>query len=98
VVDEIPTAAPDGVAYAALRTQRGSNPNALALSPDGTWLYVTNGGNSTLAVIRLDAADAGSTASKGDDDGHLGRVVALIPTGFYPNAVALSVDGRHVFV
>ena len=98
VTNEIPTAAPDGVAYAALRTQRGSNPNALALSPDGRWLYVTNGGNSTLALIHLDAAQSGSAASKGDDDGHLGRVVGLIPTGFYPNAVALSLDGRHVFV
>jgi YVTN family beta-propeller protein len=76
---EIATAAPPG--SAALRW-RGSNPNSVALSPDETRLYVTNGGNSTLAVIDL--------ASK--------SVVGLVPTGFYPTAVAVSRDGSQLFV
>ena len=79
VESTLATAASPG--SAALRL-RGSNPNALALSPDESRLYVTNGGNSTLAVIDL--------ASK--------AVVGLVPTGFYPTAVALARDGSHVFV
>ena len=49
----VPTAAPaESIPPDVLRL-RGSNPNALALSPDERTLYVTNGGNSTLAVIEL---------------------------------------------
>ncbi len=79
VESTIATAAPAG--SAALRL-RGSNPNALALSPDESRLYVTNGGNSTLAVIDL--------ASK--------SVVGLVPTGFYPTAVAVAHDGAQLYV
>jgi YVTN family beta-propeller protein len=83
----IATAAPRTAAESPLAHERGSNPNALALSPDETTLYVTNGGNNTLAVVALrDGGQAG------------GEVTGLVPTGFYPNAVALSADGRRVFV
>jgi YVTN family beta-propeller protein len=85
-VDLIPTTAPPGMLAPALRPLRGSNPNGLALSPDERTLYVTNGGNSTLAVIALDEA------------GLSGRVVGLVPTGFYPNAVSVSHDGRWLYV
>ena len=52
---------------------RGVAPNALALSPDGKQLYVTNGGMNAVAVVAL--------------AGHEPRVVGLIPTGWYPQAV-----------
>jgi len=83
---EISTAAPDTPASGALRSERGSNPNALALSPDERTLYVTNGGNNTLAVIAV------------GDASRSGAVLGLVPTGFYPNAVTLSKDGRRAFV
>ena len=79
VVATIPTTAPSGGPAESLR---GSNPNALALAPDESRLYVTNGGNSTLAVIDL--------ASR--------RVFGLIPTGFYPTAVAVARDGGRLYV
>jgi YVTN family beta-propeller protein len=79
VVHELPTAAPAGSPALVLR---GSNPNALALSPDEKRLYVTNGGNSTLAVLDL--------ATR--------QVVGLVPTGFYPTAVAAPADGRNLYV
>jgi YVTN family beta-propeller protein len=85
VLASIATAAPKA-ALPSLAGLRGSNPNALALSPDERTLYVTNGGNSTLAVVALAPDGAG------------GEVVALVPTGFYPNAVTLSADGARVFV
>lgn len=82
----IPTTAPVDSVPPGLAPLRGSNPNALALSPDERTLYVTNGGNSTLAVLALDAT--GST----------GRVTGLVPTGLYPNAVSVSRDGRWLYV
>jgi YVTN family beta-propeller protein len=65
-------------------TLRGSNPNAVALSPDEKTLFVTNGGNDTLAMIAL--------------EGDHGTPLGLVPTGFYPNAVSVSSQGNRVFV
>ena len=64
------------------KNYRGSNPNNLVLSPDEQTLYVTEGGINALAIISL----------------KLNLVLALVPTGHYPNAVAVSADGRHLFV
>ena len=85
-IARVPTTAPREEVPAGLAPLRGSNPNGLALAPDERTLYVTNGGNSTLAVLALDAT--------GSD----GRVVGLIPTGFYPSAVSVSRDGRWLYV
>jgi len=62
----------------------GSDPNALALSPDGRTLYVAMAGNNAVAVVRV-----GSRAM---------RVAGLIPAGWYPTAVATSHDGRTLYV
>ncbi len=60
----------------------GANANGLALSPDGTRLYVTLGGENALAVVDL--------ATR--------RVLGRIPTGWYPTGVAVSRDGKRLFV
>jgi DNA-binding beta-propeller fold protein YncE len=62
----------------------GSDPNALALSPDGRTLYVAMAGNNAVAVVRV------GTRSM--------RVAGLIPAGWYPTAVATSPDGRTLYV
>jgi DNA-binding beta-propeller fold protein YncE len=62
---------------------KGLNPNGLATLPDGR-LLVTLGGINSLAVIVPGAAG--------------NPVRALIPTGWYPSAVATSADGSQVFV
>lgn len=59
----------------------GSAPNALAVSPDGARLYVALGGTNCLAVM--------DTAS--------GKILGLIPTGWYPGAV-VTVDGGDTLV
>jgi YVTN family beta-propeller protein len=62
----------------------GVAPNSLALSPDESRLYVTNGGENAIAVLALRAA--------------VPRVVGLIPTGYWPNSVSVSADGRMLYV
>src|SRR4051794_33934528 len=62
---------------------KGLNPNGLALLPDGR-LLVTLGGINALGVL---SPEAGKNP-----------VQALIPTGWYPSAVATSADGGRIFV
>jgi YVTN family beta-propeller protein len=60
----------------------GIAPTALTLSSDGAHLYVACGGINAAAVV--------STAD--------GRIRGSIPTGWYPNALALSPDGGSLAV
>lgn len=69
---------------------KGANPNSLALTADGKFLLVTNGGTNSVAVVRL-------AEQEGDDDAK-SRVVGLIPTGWYPNSVSISKDGAYLYV
>jgi DNA-binding beta-propeller fold protein YncE len=66
------------------RAPVGSDPNALALSPDGRTLYVAMAGNNAVAVVRVGPRTM--------------RVAGLIPAGWYPTAVATSPDGRTLYV
>jgi len=61
----------------------GSITNALALSPDERTLYVANGGNNALAVVRLSPSGPSTLAG-------------FIPTGAFPGAIA--VQGERLFV
>ncbi len=70
-------------ALAAPPLGKGLNANGLAALPDGR-LLVTLGGINALAAV---------TPGVGDN-----VVQALVPTGWYPSAVALSLGGRRVFV
>jgi DNA-binding beta-propeller fold protein YncE len=63
----------------------GTQPAALALSHDGTRLYVALAGLNAVAV--LDARDPL----------HLHRL-GLLPTGWFPSALALSADDRTLYV
>jgi YVTN family beta-propeller protein len=80
---------------AALRTvslspfagaQPGTQPNALATSPDGQTLYVANAGNNDVDVVRLGRRRGGD------------RVLGLIPTAWYPTGVAVTPDGGRLVV
>ncbi len=62
---------------------KGINPNALAMLPDGR-LAVTLGGINALAFVAIEGAAA--------------RTDGLVPTGWYPSAVALSRDGARLFI
>ena len=64
----------------------GSNTNSLTLSPDEQTLYVTNGNMNDVAVVSLSNTFGNSS------------VVGLIPTGWYPNSVSVSGDGKYMYV
>lgn len=85
VLEEISTTASAAFKSGA-QGYTGSNPNSLALSPDETTLYVTNGGTNSVAVIRLTTGQ------------HLSRVIGLLPTGWYPNSVSLDKTGTLLYV
>jgi YVTN family beta-propeller protein len=61
----------------------GGSPNAVAVSQDGSTLYVTNGGDNDVAVISL----AGTP-----------KILGLIPTAWYPDGIALDPTSSKLFV
>ena len=83
VLDTLRTTAP-AARNGLPRYFHGTAPNALALSPGGTRLYVSNGGTNSVAVIALNLPRP--------------EVVGLIPTGYYPNDVGIGGDGRWLYV
>ena len=113
VVEEIAAAAPREV-WRNPAGLHGANTNGLALSPDERTLFATNGGLNAVAVVRLgeeavDAAVAGRAVADGDaedgdgDEAAAGldedsRVIGLLPTGWYPTAVAVRPDGKRLYV
>jgi YVTN family beta-propeller protein len=86
VVETIPCR-PEG------RLPFGSGCNALAIAPDGGTLYVANGTNNCVAVVRLAAG-----SSEGDGRPARSTLAGLIPTGWYSGAVLLTPDGKRLFV
>lgn len=61
---------------------RGIAPTALALSRDGSELFVACGGINAVAVLNTGT----------------GSLRGLIPTGWYPNGLAVSPDGKHLAI
>jgi YVTN family beta-propeller protein len=67
-----------------LQQVAGISPESVALSPDRSTLYVACAGINALAVIGLDAQRP--------------RVSGFIPTGWYPDDIAVSPDNRYIAV
>jgi DNA-binding beta-propeller fold protein YncE len=108
LIETVPTAAPPAVT-ARTGPLGGAGSNALALSPDGRTLLVSDGGENAVAVVRLSPRAAGlkappaSRADDGDDDDRprppaRSQVVGLIPTGWYPTGIAVGRGGRQLYV
>lgn len=72
----------------------GSGCNALAISHDGTTLYVANGTNNCLAVLELGSIARGLKQEKPIPT----RVKGLIPTGWYPGAICISPDNKRLYI
>ncbi len=67
----------------------GDTPNALILSEDGTHLFVANGMDNAVAVVKLGANTAAKSTGKSSIEG-------FIPTEAYPGGLALK--GNKLFV
>ncbi len=93
VIEEFNVTAPESV-FPNPEKFKGANSNSLALSPDERTLFVTNGGLNAVAVVQLAHARRGADGHEEDKS----RVVGLIPTGWYPNAVSVSPDGAMLYV
>jgi len=61
----------------------GSSPNDLTISPDGKYLYVANGIENAVCVIRT---------------GTPAKVLGYIPTGWYPGSVIINKSGETLYV
>jgi YVTN family beta-propeller protein len=85
VLASIRVTAPSSI-YPNTEGYYGANPNSVALSPDEKTLFVTNGGENAVAVVKL------------EEDVTRSAVTGLIPTGFYPNSVSTSGDGSMLYV
>ena len=83
-IDSVLTTAPLGLLPRSKIKYKGAAPDGLALSPDGTTLYVANRGTNDLAVVDL--------------TGKAPKVVGLIPTGWYPSDVRVAADSQTVYV
>jgi len=86
VLAEIPVTAPNGLLPRWKLRFRGNDTNSVTLSHDEKQLYVTNGWMNDVAVVQL------------NPDPRQSQVSGLIPTGWYPNSLSLSVDGQYMYV
>lgn len=64
------------------QTVRGIAPTALQVSADGATLYTACGGINAIAII----------------EAATGKIRGLIPTGWYPNGLALDPSGQYLAV
>jgi len=64
---------------------KGTYPNAMAVSPDNTKLFVAEAGINSVAV--LDVTDPLNP-----------NLLGRIPTGWYPTALAVSADGSSLYI
>lgn len=69
----------------------GDSPNGLCIAPDSKTLYVANGMDNALAVIRL-GKNATSKAKS-----EISQVTGFIPTGAYPSSVSIF-RNQHLYV
>ena len=64
----------------------GASPNALAFHPSGKRLYVANGTQNAIAVVKFDPRDKGDSTLKG-----------LIPAGWFPGAVIFDAPRNMIY-
>ena len=71
------------------QSPEGSTPDAVAVSPDGKTLFVSNADNNAVMVVDI-------SGSLNDDDAKYAEKISVvngfIPVGWYPTAVAVSPD------
>jgi len=113
LVEKFNTVAPESV-YDDRKLLGGANSNALTLLPDERTLLVSNGGQNSVAIVRLSKRAMGAAVAshahpqprraKADDDDdeqeaqRASATVGLVPTGWYPTGVATNKDGSIWYI
>lgn len=110
LIEDVDVTAPASL-YSNTQKLGGANSNALVLTPDERTLLVSNGGQNSVAVVRLSDRARGLAAKLGeipdrddkDEDDRPGgversAVIGLVPTGWYPTGVATSKDGATWYI
>lgn len=64
----------------------GAQPNALAFAPDGKRLYVCNGTQNAVAVVKF------------DPERNASQVIGLIPVGWFPGAIQFDAGRKMLCV
>ncbi len=86
------------IAIAPFRERKiGLAPTAVALSPNGSTLFVALGGVNAVAVYHVGAPVIAAPRNANPRDA-LGVLRGLIPTGWYPSTVDVSADGTTLAV
>ena len=65
----------------------GASPNALAFEPKGQRLFVANGSQNAIAVVRFEPEDKGKS-----------KMTGLIPVGWFPGAITLDERRNQLLV
>ena len=86
LTDNIAVTAPSELLSGTKSNLKGNDTNSVTLSRDEKLLYVTNGWMNDVAVIQLSSTPRQS------------KVIGLIPTGWYPNSISFSADGKFTYV
>jgi len=73
----------------------GSGSNAVTVSPDGSTLYIANGTNNCIAVVALGNMSGGE---HGPVANRSSAITGLIPTGWYPGAIAIAPSQSKLIV
>jgi YVTN family beta-propeller protein len=74
----------------------GSTPDAVAVSPDGTTLFVANADNNDVMVVDISKANNSDEDQPRDES--VSVVEGFIPVGWYPSALAVSPDNGTLLV
>jgi len=64
----------------------GASPNAVVFAPDGKTLYVANGSQNAVAVVRFDPSDRAS------------KLAGMIPVGWFPGALLHDTARQQLIV